>query len=418
MIIKRLEIAGLRAFRSAEFTFEPGMNLIVGLNGVGKTTALDALRVVLSRVLPGLTASKSPKVSFTEEDIRLKSDSLKVSCRLHTEGTDIDFLLFDNKTDFIVADPKDLTGKVIETPDKEKITPALHTISQAEARVQPLGLYFSTRRSLAVEQQSTTVRSGQSAAYAEGFSVNRDFNVREIADWMEVQEYLGQERQHLQSHLTAVRYAAAQFLPEYKNLHVVTTDKKINRLQLEKDGETLSIKQLSDGERGMLALALDIARRLSIANPGLENPVRDGKGVILIDELELHLHPKWQRTVTEQLTRTFPNCQFIVTTHSPQIIPTVDADRVQVVTRAGVIFPEATLGMDTNRILRHIMETEDRPAKATAAIDSIEALIAEGEFEKAREEITAYEQEGLELAEWSVFEARMARIETFADEEE
>jgi len=91
------------------------------------------------------------------------------------------------------------------------------------------------------------------------------------------------------------------------------------RLLVDKDGQTFDLSQLSDGERSFLALICDLGRRLALANPELPNPLH-GAGVALIDELELHLHPKWQREVRDKLLATFPNIQFVATTHSPFII--------------------------------------------------------------------------------------------------
>jgi predicted ATP-binding protein involved in virulence len=86
-----------------------------------------------------------------------------------------------------------------------------------------------------------------------------------------------------------------------------------------KGEQRLTLDQLSDGERSFIAIVGDLIRRLALANPELSNPL-EGHGVVLIDELELHLHPRWQREVVEKLRSTFPNIQFIATTHSPFVI--------------------------------------------------------------------------------------------------
>lgn len=86
---------------------------------------------------------------------------------------------------------------------------------------------------------------------------------------------------------------------------------------------TISVDLLSDGEKCTLALIGDLARRIALANPNRDNPL-DGEGIVLIDEIELHMHPSWQRRVLGVLKRVFPNIQFIVTTHSPQILGEVD----------------------------------------------------------------------------------------------
>ena len=78
-------------------------------------------------------------------------------------------------------------------------------------------------------------------------------------------------------------------------------------------------------KKSLLALVGDIARRLILANPSLENPLY-GEGIVLIDEIELHLHPKWQREVINKLREVFPNIQFILTTHSPQVISEISRE--------------------------------------------------------------------------------------------
>jgi predicted ATP-binding protein involved in virulence len=110
----------------------------------------------------------------------------------------------------------------------------------------------------------------------------------------------------------------------------------------------------------------------------------------------------------------FPRCQFIATTHSPQIVAAVEPEQVLLLTDAGVVRPDRTLGMDSNWILRHLMETDDRPAGAAKAIRSVEALIKRGTFTKARTAIAEAKKNGFDLPEWSVLEARMARLEVFA----
>src|SRR5690606_16357245 len=120
----------------------------------------------------------------------------------------------------------------------------------------------------------------------------------------------------------------------YTNLRVGDEDSP--RLLIDRKGVALPVRQLSDGERGSLALVLDLTRRLSQANPGLDDPAANGPGVVLIDEIDLHLHPKWQRDIVGNLPNAFPNLQFIATTHSPQVIGEVEHDRIQVMGHGAV----------------------------------------------------------------------------------
>ena len=95
-----------------------------------------------------------------------------------------------------------------------------------------------------------------------------------------------------------------------------------------KDGRFLPLRLLSDGVRNMLAMVADMAYRAAMLNPHLgKDAAKETPGIVLIDEIDLHLHPSWQRVVVEALHRTFPNIQFIATTHSPFIIQSLDCDR-------------------------------------------------------------------------------------------
>jgi len=391
------------------------MNLLVGVNGVGKTTVLDALRICLSRVLPAVTASRSRPIPFDVADIRGKAPALTARFLFELESKDFELLVHKQRQRAVTHKPGEVRQQTLDTPDKESCTPALSALGGAlrSPDRQPLAIFFSTRRSLVTDAGPSkgSAAGGQAAAFADALA-SRELRLAESAYWMVAQEQLAGEVARAKQHLAALRRAAKGFLPECKSLRAETSPKP--RLLVDKGGIPLDVRQLSDGERGLLALILDLARRLSQANPGLPDPVKQGEAVVLIDELDLHLHPKWQRTIVERLTRLFPRCQFIATTHSPQVVAAVEPDQILLLTAAGVVRPERTLGMDSNWILRHLMEADDRPAGALKAIQAVESLIRKGFFKKAHAAILDGKQKGLDLPEWSVLEARMARLEVLA----
>lgn len=137
-----------------------------------------------------------------------------------------------------------------------------------------------------------------------------------------------------QRHLDFVNYAIESLVPDVKNLKV---DRRSGKVQLlvENFGNEVNITQLSQGQKAMVALVGDLARRLVTLNPESDNPLHC-HGIVIIDEVELHLHPKWQQEILSGLQRTFPNLQFIVTTHSPQVLSTVRRGNIR------------TLGLDAS----------------------------------------------------------------------
>ncbi|UFI43121.1 AAA family ATPase [Pseudomonas savastanoi] len=181
--------------------------------------------------------------------------------------------------------------------------------------------------------------------------------------------------------LTAVRTAVEAFMPGFTKLRV----KRKPRLHMaiDKDGKTLNVSQLSQGEKSMMALVGDIARRLAMMNPALENPLH-GNGIVLIDGVDLHLHPKWQRSLIAQLTTTFPNCQFLLTTHSPLVISDSKDVLVYVMDDGELREQDSLYGLDANQVLSSVMDTDIRNEEIQTALDKLQHFLMRGELDEAR----------------------------------
>ncbi len=185
--------------------------------------------------------------------------------------------------------------------------------------------------------------------------------------------------------LDAVRSAWETFFAalgerQYTNLRV--EEREINQftsvpssLVITKDGQDLNLSQLSDGEQLSLGMVADIAHRLVIANPKLTNPL-EGKGIVLIDEIELHLHPAWQRRIVPALEKTFPGIQFILTTHSPQVVSEIARSQVFLLENFKVIkeVPH-TLGRDSNTLLQDVFNVPERPEAAKEEFDKLYRIL-------------------------------------------
>lgn len=185
-------------------------------------------------------------------------------------------------------------------------------------------------------------------------------------------------------HVTNAIYS---FMPGFDNLRI----KRVPVLDLlvDKNGLTLSILQLSQGEKSLIALISDIARRLVLLNPFLDNPL-EGSGVVLIDEIDLHLHPEWQQAVLPGLVRTFPNTQFIVTTHSPQVLSTVTRESIRILGKnvegkeIASIPKSYSYGMPSNDVMEAIMNVNPQPpVPESKLLDELSSLVDQGEYESS-----------------------------------
>lgn len=188
------------------------------------------------------------------------------------------------------------------------------------------------------------------------------------------------------SELNIVTKAIEQFVPNYSNLRVERSPRP--HMLIDKKGEIFNLDQLSDGEKNLIALIGDIARRFAIANPNHSNPL-NCEGIILIDEIDLHLHPSWQRMVVPKLLEVFPKCQFFISTHSPQVISHVRHQQIfQLKTEENKLAyhkPKISYGLTLNRIVQLIMDDIERPEHIKQSINLIHELIARNDTEEASE---------------------------------
>ncbi|WP_345882113.1 AAA family ATPase [Shewanella algae] len=176
-------------------------------------------------------------------------------------------------------------------------------------------------------------------------------------------------------------------------------------VKFEKDGVTLNASDLSHGEKSLFLLVTDIARRLYLLNPGrrLNNvaDVLDGNGVVLIDEIEVHLHPKWQQIVIPRLVETFKNIQFIITTHSPQVVATVKEECIKVISndKGDLSFsrPDFSYGSESNSVMEDIFgaQTRSTELEIIKKLNQFKELIMNGDWDsqtyrELEEELTSW----------------------------
>ena len=156
---------------------------------------------------------------------------------------------------------------------------------------------------------------------------------------------------------------------------------------VEKDGEELDVNQLSQGEKSLLALVGDIARRLALLNPSLANPL-EGEGVVMIDEVDLHLHPKWQHDLIDKLVATFPNVQFILTTHSPHVISDRNDILLYSLDDGELTEMPNVYGEDANTVLTKIFDVDIRDSKVEEQFNVIRRAISKHDYLTAENCIT------------------------------
>jgi predicted ATP-binding protein involved in virulence len=362
--------------------------VFIGINGVGKSSILDCLAILLSRFSSAIQHSTASGRLFTEEDI--KNDKNETHNEIITDFESQSFTW--SLTKVKKGRMKDTSTHLSEINKIAENIKHKSSSSLSEEYNLPVIIYYSTNRAvLDIPLKIRKQHSFEQIDTYENALSGTGSEFRIFFEWFRKQEDLENELRlennpdYRDKQLEAVRQAISSLIPNFTKLRVRRSPL---RMTLQKDGEELIVNQLSDGENCLLAMVGDLARRLAIANPGLKNPLY-GFGVVLIDEIELHLHPKWQREIIPALTRTFPNCQFIVTTHSPQVIGEIKPQGIYILdkTDTGIIAkrPESSYGRDSNQILEDLMDVPERPQEIKQDLLQLFRLIDAGDLEAAKE---------------------------------
>ena len=386
MKVKRLKMNSFRGISDLTLEFDTDEpTVFIGINGVGKSSILECLAILLSWLTKRIQTPNSSGRSFNEDDI-------KKGCKeTHNEIT----ISINDWPEVVWSLTKVRKGRSKDTNsnlgDLKKVVDNIHSQLDANSYAAlPLAVYYPTNRAvLDIPLKIRTKHSFEPITAYDEVLTGGQIDFRRFFEWFKDREDLENELrlndsdQYRDRELKAVRDAIANLLDGFSNLRVRRSPL---RMIVDKQGDELNVTQLSDGEKCLLALAGDLARRLAIANPNPDCNPLEGSGVVLIDEIELHLHPKWQRAIIPNLKKTFPNCQFIITTHSPQVISDLKWVHLLRPTSEGIAIDRVpSFGKDSNRILETLMETPERPQQIKEDLRKLFGLIDKGELGEARQ---------------------------------
>lgn len=365
MKIDKIILNNFRGFKQAILDLDSNCNVIIGINGTGKTALLEGLKISIGSLMLGMDKVKD----------RLFAPGIDKHIDVHVSNTDPEWPspkwpVEINSTGTVFAKAiswsRKLSGQNNSTTTKDANSIRVFSeLIQQEVREEkinltfPLVSFYNTDRfkinswdNKGIEPYGSRLR-GYFGAVSE--QTNLNFFLRLFRT-----ETLGSLQDKKDSQvLLLVENAIRTSIPECKRIyhHV-----KMDQLVIEfKDGRVLPFRLLSEGIRITMALIIEIAFRCYLLNFKKTGAscLTETNGVVLIDEIDLHLHPSWQKRVLNDLMRTFPAIQFIVTTHAPMVLAGAKNAKVFGL-KDGLIYPISPLyGKDANSILPE-MGTEDR----------------------------------------------------------
>lgn len=395
MKLKGLSITDFRGFSKLNIALDGKSAVFFGVNGVGKTSVLRSINLLCANIINKVVNRKELRQQYNIElgDIRHGKSSANI------QGT---FILNSDNGETVEyergMDRK--TGKRTHSKEGlEKIVSYIQAsyIDDEKQDNVPVFVNYGTNR--LVLDIPLRIRTHHEfdvySSYEKAIENKIDF--RAFFEWYRNQEDAEnavkvekKDFNYADRSLNAVRKAIIAMLPEFENIHIARKPRL--EMVVEKEGIKLNVSQLSDGEKCVLAMFGDLAKRLALANPKLTDPLQ-GEGIVLIDEIELHMHPSWQRRILGVLRKTFPNIQFIITTHSPIVLSEVDdLYKVFFMSNDGketIVSDFSRMdGYDINYILEEFMGTKSRNSQTEELVRSVYAAINAMNKAKAIEKLT------------------------------
>lgn len=327
MRIKLLEMTNFRNIKLNRLEFsDKQFTVLIGDNGTGKTAIIEGITKGFVPVIRAVNSEAVKNCDLNNRDIACGTAATTVTLKIELDDEEYTWTNRRRLSSLVEFDP------IIENKDKVQ-----HDLKQLKSkyikRIEekrlPLVLYYGTDRIIREVPVRGHIKNFEVTDSLRNCFDNANY-FRDFYDWFKTEEdmelrELRSSKSYRNPRLDCVRHALEKMIKGYKNLRIELNPSRM--LMTNSEGMDLQIEQLSGGYKAVLSVVADIAKRLSLANPEVKNPLEE-EAVILIDELDLHLHPKWQKTIVDDLKRTFPNCQFIISTHSPFIIQSIGADEL------------------------------------------------------------------------------------------
>ena len=339
MKIKRLTLSNFRGFKSLDVDFDENLTVLVGLNGQGKSTVLDAIAIGFGQFLSPLQYGKDEFI--TNSDVHLaKVDADSKGERKQNVPQLPAYVAIETFKSEDPAQPQHWQRSLSDLKAPcSKVLPLFDFAKQLQQKVYddkdvelPLLAYYRVVRN----QLKPVVKESEPANRIEGYlecldarSSFTSFNhwLRKetfIAFQLKMEQQGNDELSLTQQRLDQLEEVLNEVLKPsgWRNVRYSAAYDDI--CAEHDDYGQVPVDVLSDGVLNIIGIIGDIAcRAIQLNTKVYDKPLADTNGIVLIDEIDLHLHPQWQQVVLQSLTKAFPNIQFIVTTHSPQVLSTV-----------------------------------------------------------------------------------------------
>ena len=402
MVIKNVEIKNFRGIVESKIDFKPGFNLIKGENGKGKTSILEAIAVGLGGFIAGF--SNVSTRHFSKDEIRrvIKRTGDGSCDEIYQVPTEVSLIAQIHGEECTWTRGRTsvkASRSTIQPRSICKIAEKMSLNSDTELPVlicQGAGRIWSQKREK-VDNIFNRKKYSRTVGYTD--TLYEASNMKFLLNWCVKMESVSWQKQQKIAEYEAAKRAVSNFMSamnEGKNYQIFY-DRQLQELMCETEQELLTISSLSAGYQSLIWMVFDIAYRMAVLNPDKKDKIASTSGVVLIDEIDMHLHPKWQWNIIDSLRKTFPNVQFIASTHAPILFASAKDVWVIDIENEEYQYDYSHYGIDLNTALRDYQKTDEVPSEVQNKMNQFYDALDEEDFEQAKnilvnlEELTAPE---------------------------
>lgn len=380
MLLNEIHIRNFKGFVDATFEFHDNFTVIIGNNGSGKTSILDALSIAAGCFLIPLGNGSKYQRTIHKGEIRISETQKSVfepqlPCEIGAKG---------DRWKSWKRTIESLSYTNTQKHAKSIVSDAERTLQEAtvnDSIILPVFAYHGTGRLWAelTDKVKYTKQGSRLDGYDNCFSVKS--SSKSFRDWYKtLEKNIDQKNsEELVQRLQTFKQAILSCLEDWDNLYYDFAEDDIICVRENEDGTKTSVpyRMMSDGYRNMIGMIADIAYRCIKLNPALgANALLETIGLVLIDELDLHLHPQWQKKIVSELTKCFPKIQFVATTHSPFIVQSLKKEQIINLEPIALNDDPLNVSLEMNALYMGVqsMRSNNFDEKVKAAQDFYQAL--------------------------------------------
>lgn len=400
MKLSSITIENFRCFEKLTVDLDSRMNVIAGNNGAGKSSILEAISIGIGSFLLGIDEAVAPGID--KSDVRFVSYEVgsvidrqpQFPCKIKCDG------IVDNNKITWSRQLNTESGKTTYGDAfliKNIASSLQNAIREGNNKVNlPIISYYGTGRLWAQKREKAMSSEMKHRNRFSGYvdCLSSMSNEKLMIKWFNKMTMQQLQDGEIIPELATVEEAVARC---FEGSGIVANDIKVrfniksNELEItyiDHDGKKIKqpFHELSDGYKNTLSLVADIAYRMAVLNPQLlSDVVRKTSGIIIIDEIDQHLHPKWQKNILKTLKSIFPKIQFIVSTHSPSVISSASENELMVLNEGNITRFNKIYGKDINSVLIEIMDVKSRPDDVEKKLNSFYEYLDKENYSKAKE---------------------------------